>query len=698
MKKITFAALLLLSFFGFSQSGSELWLSYTKIENSDHRTQLAAAINAIVLASDSERSQLAAQELQQALESLLDKKIPILQQAQPIPGSIFLNIKSNDTALGKDGFIILRKEGKQRIEASNDLGLLYGAFAFARELQEIGAAPFEKREIPKVRYRMLNHWDNANGTVERGYAGASLWKWFELPYRLDPRYEQYARANAAIGINAVSLNNVNASSRFLTAEYLEKIKALADLFRPYGIQVFISVNFRSPRTLGGLTTSDPLDPDVRQWWKEKTAEIHRYIPDFGGFLVKANSEGEPGPQDYGRTHAEGANMLAAALENYPGIVIWRAFVYKADPNGDRFKEAYEQFKPLDGQFDEKVIVQVKNGPIDFMPREPFHPMFGAFKKTALAVEFQITQEYLGHSTHWVYLAPMFKECLDADTYATGKGATVGKVIDGSVYPTPISLMAGVANTGSDANFTGHPMAQSNWYAFGRLAWDHTLSAVQLAKEWTAISLSQKKEVIQKISTLMLNSHATYVNYTYPLGLHHMMGEGHHFGPQPWLDKSQRPDWTSTYYHRAAASGIGFDRTGKMSNALSLYAPEVQNTWKDPQQCDLNYLLWFHHLPWDYPLSTGRMLWEELMHRYYQGVEEVEQMRLAWAQLEEEIEEETFNNVATRLQIQKREALWWRDSGYLYFKTFSNMPLPEGLTPPTRSLEEVKALEKIYHLR
>ncbi|WP_304237689.1 alpha-glucuronidase family glycosyl hydrolase [Jiulongibacter sediminis] len=696
MKLLSALVLSLISFVSLADDGSRLWLKYDFIQDEAYRKSVQKAFRQIVVLDQTETTQVAAEELQKAFSGFTGKSISITTSAAE--KSIVLKIGSVPRILNNEGFIISSTSKGAEIISPTDKGLLYGAFALIRRIQTGQSLDFELAESPKVQVRMLNHWDNANGTVERGYAGSSIWKWFELPYRIDPRYIEYARANASIGINAASINNVNASSRFLTAEYLEKIKAVADVLRPYGIKVFISVNFRSPRTLGGLETSDPLDPGVRQWWKHKTEEIHRYIPDFGGYLVKANSEGEPGPQDYGRTHADGANMLAEALKGHDGIVIWRAFVYKADPNGDRFKEAYDQFKPLDGTFDEKVIVQVKNGPIDFMPREPFHPMFGAFPETPLAMEFQITQEYLGHSTHLTYLAPMFEEVLDADTYAKGEGSTVGKVIDGSLHNYPITVMAGVANTGSDANWTGHPFGQSNWYAFGRIAWDHTLSSEQIAEEWTKMTLTKKPEAIKNVVDLMMKSHPTYVKYTYPLGLAHMMGEGHHYGPQPWLEKSGRPDWTSVYYHRAAKDGIGFDRTGGMSDALSLYSPDVQKAWGDPQTMDLNYLLWFHHLDWDYELPTGKTVWNELMTRYYQGVDEVEELQKRWNSLEPYIDQETFENVKGRLAIQHKEALWWRDSCYLYFKQFLEKPLPVGLEEPKRTLEDVKELEHIYHLR
>lgn len=689
--------MLFISSLAFADDGSRLWLNYVLIKEAKQREGYGPFTKFIAVSSEGQTLKIASNELQMGLQGLLGKKITIVKTATASGGIVLSVNKSADVS--EEGYKIYTEKGNIVISSNTETGVLYGTFELLRAMQTgKSLANISITENPKVKIRMLNHWDNANGTVERGYAGSSMWKWNELPYRIDPRYVMYARANASIGINATSINNVNASSRFLTAEYLEKIKAVADVLRPYGIKVFISVNFRSPRTLGGLKTSDPLDPEVRKWWNDKTKEIHQYIPDFGGYLVKANSEGEPGPQDYGRTHADGANMLAEAMRPFSGIVIWRAFVYNADPNGDRFKEGYAQFKPLDGAFDPKVIVQVKNGPIDFMPREPFHPMFGAFPKTPLGMEFQITQEYLGQSTHLTYLAPMFKECLDTDTYAKGQGSTVAKVIDGSLYNASNSLMAGVANTGSDDNWCGHPFNQSNWYAFGRLAWDHTLSSEQIASEWIQMTLTRSKPAEQKINDIMMRSHPIYVSYTYPLGTAHMMGESHHYGPEPWLAKSARPDWTSVYYHRADSVGLGFDRTGKLSNALQLYSPEVQKKWGNPDQCPLDYLLWFHHVPWGKKLSTGRSLWDELCVRYYDGVVQVGNLQKTWESTKTAIDPEIFENVKGRLKIQEKEALWWRDACVLYFGEYSKMPIPKPLTPPQRTLNEVKKLVEIYHLR
>ena len=685
-----------------ADDGYRLWLKYDLISNPALRKEYASIARFITCSENDPVSKTACLELQAGLQGLLGKPVPV-QSSGFKPGTIELVLLPKGApdadTLGKDGFKIQSGRGRTAILAAHPSGLLYGAFEFLRYLQTEGK-PGELSGVrrPRVQLRMLNHWDNPLGTIERGYAGASLWKWYELPETIDPRYRDYARANASIGINAVVLNNVNASARFLTPEYLPKVKALADVLRPYGIKVFLSINFASPKILGKLKTSDPLDPQVRAWWQEKVREVYSYIPDFGGFLVKANSEGEPGPQEHGRTHADGANMLAEAFRPHGGLVIWRAFVYGPDPKGDRFKEAYQEFKPLDGQFAPNVIVQVKNGPIDFQPREPFHPLFGAMPKTPLAMEFQITQEYLGFSTNLVFLAPLFKECLDSDTYARGKGSTVARVIDGSVHDYPVTVMAGVANTGSDRNWTGHSMSQANWYAFGRLAWDHQLSSARIAEEWARMTLTQDPSAVATIKDILLGSRETYVRFTTPMGLHHIMGQGIHFGPEPWLARSARPDWTSIYYHRADTVGLGFDRTPQGSNALSLYAPETQQPWSDPNSCALPYLLWFHHVPWDKPLSSGRTLWDELCLQYYAGTDEVAAMQARWETVQPHVDPEWFADVRGRLAVQHREALHWRDACVLYFQTFSRKPLPPGLNPPKRTLEDMKRIVEIYQLR
>ena len=511
---------------------------------------------------------------------------------------ITLEIQKNKElrALGNDGYIIrASKDGNHlTITSSGEQGILYGTYHLLRlqatgQLSESTLKSLNVSEKPDYRIRVLNHWDNLDGTIERGYAGHSLWKWDELPSVVSPRYEAYARANASIGINATVINNVNASPKILSDDYLQKVKVLADIFRPYGLKIYLSINFSSPAALGGLSTSDPLDKEVIAWWKKKAKDIYSLIPDFGGFLVKANSEGQPGPCDYGRTHAEGANMLADLLKPYRGILMWRAFVY-SPTDSDRAKQAYLEFEPLDGKFRDNVIVQIKNGPIDFQPREPFSPLFGAMKKTPVMPEFQITQEYLGFSNHLVFLAPMWKECLDSDTYVQGAGSTIARVTDGSLFPHSLTAIAGVTNIGDDINWCGHPFAQANWYAFGRLAWKHSLSSEQIGEEWlrqtflpvalqpyndsvNEISPKERQQLHSQLSLLnsqlLQESREAVVDYMMPLGLHHIFAWGHHYGPEPWCDiPGARPDWMPSYYHRADDGGIGFDRSSKGSNATA----------------------------------------------------------------------------------------------------------------------------------
>ncbi|OIN58231.1 alpha-glucuronidase [Arsenicibacter rosenii] len=681
-----------------ADDGYRLWLKYDLIKDAGLRTAYASQAGFIQVTGRSGILASAAGELQAGLQGLLGKPVPVVSSGSKT-GGIVLTVSQAVALPNAEGYQLTQQGGNVVISAKTEAGVLYGAFALLRHLQtRQPLRNLPQSSSPKVRYRMLNHWDNVNGTIERGYAGGTLWKWYELPETVDPRYRDYARANASLGINGSVLNNVNASARFMTAEYLQKVAAIANVFRAYGIRVYLSVYFPAPKVVGGLKTSDPLDPQVKAWWTDKVAEIYKLIPDFGGFLVKANSEGEPGPQDYGRTHADGANMLAEALGDHDGIVLWRSFVYKADPKGDRFKAAYEEFKPLDGQFHKKVIVQVKNGPIDFQVREPFSPLFGAMDRTPLAMEFQITQEYLGFATHSVFEAPLFKECLDSDTWQKGKGSTVAKVIDGSVGNYTLSAMAGVANTGSDRNWTGNPMGQANWYAFGRLTWDHTLASETLAREWVNMTLTTEPKAAQAITDMMLRSREIYVDYTNPLGLHHIMGYGIHYGPEPWLDRAPRPDWRHTYYHRADSIGVGFDRTASGSNALSQYKPEVQAQWNNPESCPLPYLLWFHHVAWTKKLPTGRTLWDEICTRYYTGADAVGWMQQQWAQAKPAIDPELYADVAGRLATQHREAIWWRDACVLYFQTFAKRPIPAPFRQPDRTLEDVKRLVDIYQMR
>ncbi|WP_373824831.1 alpha-glucuronidase [Bacteroides heparinolyticus] len=577
-----------------------------------------------------------------------------------------------DKALAADGFKIVCSEGKIRVISPTGTGLLYAAYHLLR-LQESGQAIASTTENPAYTLRILNHWDNTDRTVERGYAGESLWDWEKLPHTLSESYKDYARANASIGINGTVLNNVNASPGILSAEYLNKVKALADVFRPYGIRVYLSVNFASPMVLDSLPTADPLDKRVIRWWKKKAGEIYGLIPDFGGFLVKANSEGQPGPCDFGRTHADGANMLADALKPHKGIVMWRAFVYSPS-DADRAKQAYLEFKPLDGNFRSNVIVQVKNGPVDFQPREPYSPLFGAMRHTPLMVEFQITQEYLGHSNHLVYLAPMWKEFF------------------GLVPPSTLKAVAGVSNIGSDANWCGHPFAQANWYAFGRLAWNPSLSSEAIADEWLRQTFSKEKEFVEPIGRLMLRSHEAAVDYMMPLGLHHIFAWGHHYGPEPWCNvPGARPDWMPSYYHRAGANGIGFDRSHTGSHATAQYPDSLCRLYDDPSTCPEQYLLWFHHLPWNHRMKSGRTLWDELCHRYDSGVQQVREFQKTWDRVESLIDAERFRDVQSRLKTQLRDAVWWKDACLLYFQEFSKLPIPYGIERPIHELEELKKI-------
>ncbi|MDQ1771058.1 alpha-glucuronidase family glycosyl hydrolase [Labilibaculum euxinus] len=609
--------------------------------------------------------------------------------------------KEELSVLGNDGYII-RTVGNNVtiIIANTDLGALYGTYHYLRYLQTENThkANFDIVEVPSYQRRILNHWDNLDGTVERGYAGHSIWQWEDLPEKISPRYVEYAKANASIGINGTVLNNVNAKPDILKLEYLEKVKVLANTFRPYGIKVYLSINFSSPSALGGLENSDPLKEEVQNWWKEKANEIYSLIPDFGGFLVKANSEGLPGPQDFGRTHADGANMLADALKPHGGIVMWRAFVYNSNGN-DRAKQAYDEFKPLDGKFRKNVILQVKNGPVDFQPREPFSPLFGALHQTTLMPELQITQEYLGFSDHLVYLGTLFKEFLNSDTYTNGRNSTVSRITDGSVYDDSITAIAGVANIGLDSNWCGHHFAQANWYAFGRLAWNHQLSARKIATEWLMQTFSHDPDFLNQMSGVMMESREAVVNYMTPLGLHHLMGWGHHYGPEPWCEISgARPDWLPTYYHKADSIGIGFNRSSSGSNAVSQYAEPLFSVYNDPALCPEELLLWFHHLPWNYELINGRDLWTELCYRYSMGVEQVKYFQCTWNSLQSKVDKNRFNDVQNKLAIQLKEAIWWRDACLLYFQTFSHRPIPSQLDQPKYKLEDLKKLKflKTHH--
>ncbi|MEY2932743.1 MAG: hypothetical protein RL033_3492, partial [Pseudomonadota bacterium] len=714
------------------EDGYELWLRYRPVTESGllerYRRQMSSLV---VLAAEGSAAgsatlQAAVAELQAGLTGLLGQSIPLSADAQQ-PGALVLGRLSSpglqdfpltrspsgqvDAAapqLGREGFAVLSSvvgPARTAILAATDIGVLYGVFQFLRLLQ-MGSEIADLRYLsaPRLGLRVLNHWDNLDRTVERGYAGFSLWDWQRLPDYLDPRYTAYARACASVGINGSVLTNVNANALVLTDAYLDKVAALARVFRPYGVKVYLTARFSSPIELDGLSTADPRDPDVRDWWRRRVDVIYRKIPDFGGLVVKANSEGQPGPQNYGRSHAEGANLLADALAEHGGVLMWRAFVYDHQVPVDRAKQAFDEFVPLDGSFRSNVLVQVKNGPIDFMPREPHHPLFGAMPKTPLLLELQLTQEYLGCATHLAYLAPMFKECLDTDTGAsagaapvtptTAIPATVAKVIDGTLHGHELTGMCAVTNIGNDRNWCGHPFAAANWYAFGRLCWDPGFSAEQLAEEWLCMTFSNESSFVESAAQIMLDSREAVVDYMTPLGLHHQMALSHHYGPGPWVSEG-RSDWTSVYYHRADAQGIGFNRSPSGSNAVAQYFEPLRSQYAKLETCPEPLLLWFHHVSWEHRLSSGRTLWDELCHRYQRGVDSVRQFQATWVTLAEWVDAARFAHVSDFLRIQEKEARWWRDACVQYFQTFSARPLPAGYEAAEKPLEELRALRHYY---
>lgn len=632
---------LILSLFIFSlalavsaEDGHQLWLRYQPVNKAK-----------VIAKKSSSTIEIAKQELEtyyngESVTLKLDAKMP------------------NDDGYRIDG---------TTITARRDVGLLYGAYALLRK-QETSAVGHQPSAIdeshPNYSLRLLNHWDNPNGTVERGFAGRSI---FLNP---DPeRMKQYARANASVGINGTVLNNVNAKPEALTTESLQKAKNIADQLRPYGIRVFLSINFASPIKVGGLKTADPLDVNVVRWWKDKVKEIYKLIPDFGGFLVKANSEGEPGPQDFGRSHADGANMLGKVLKPYKGIVMWRAFVYNPQ-SSDRANQAYEEFMPLDGQFADNVIIQIKNGPIDFQPREPYSPLFTSLQKTPMMVEFQITQEYLGAANHLVYLAPMWKEFFSF------------------VKPASLKAMAGVANIGDDTNWCGHHFAQSNWYAFGRLAWNPALTSEQIAEEWLKLTFSVNT-LHSQLLNVMLSSREACVNYMMPLGIHHIFAGTHHYGPEPWYaPRGLRADWTPPYYHKADSIGLGFDRTLTGSANVKQYPEALCREYNDINTCPENLLAWFHHVPWDHKMKSGRTFWDELCHKYDEGVREARHFLVVWDAMQPYVDSQRFQEVQRKLRIQARDAEWWRDACLLYFQTFSHRPIPQDMEHPMHNLDEM----------
>jgi len=690
-----------------AQKDYKLWLQYNKVDNANLKTEYLSNIQEIVCLGKSETAKIAFTELQSGLDKMLEKKFEnkstitgdhnlIMGPKELLTPEIQKEIGNFDQ-INDEGFVIksisIKNKKQLIITGKTDIGVLYGVYSFLRLMQTNKSIQnLNITDSPKTNIRILNHWDNLDRTVERGYAGFSLWNWQKLPDFIDQRYIDYARANASIGINGTVLTNVNANALILTPQYLEKVEALANLFRPYGIKVYLTARFSAPIEIGGLKTADPKDTQVINWWKNKAKEIYKRIPDFGGFLVKANSEGQPGPQNYKRDHVDGANMLADAVAPFGGVIMWRAFVYSEHDANDRAKQAYAEFVPYDGKFKDNVIVQVKNGAIDFQPREPFHPMFGAMPKTPLMMEFQITQEYLGFSTHLVFLPKLFQEVLESDTYQKGKGTTVAKVIDGSLNKTKLTGIAGVSNIGNDLNWTGHPFAQANWYGFGRLAWNPYLDSGTIADEWLRCTFSNDESFIKPVAKMMMDSREAVVNYMTPLGLHHIMDTGHHYGPGPWVSNLSRPEWNPVYYHKADKNGIGFDRSKTGTNATAQYAPDVEKIFDNLETCPEKDLLWFHHVSWDYKLKNGQTLWNGLALKYQEGVNQVAAMHNVWNKTQQYVDEERFKEVQMLLEIQHKEAKWWRDACLLYFQQYSKKELPLGVEKPTQSLDYFKSLK------
>ncbi len=581
-------------------------------------------------------------------------------------------LAGSNIPISDDGFCITRKGNTITLMARTDVGLLYGAYELIRR-QETGRKIERDVTIidnPKYQFRVLDHWDNMNGTIERGFAGRSIFfKDGKVEFNKDI-IKEYARANASVGINMAVINNVNASPKVLDEKILFHIADIADILRLYGIRLCLSVNFASPMNLDSMKTADPLDPEVREWWKEKVMQIYKLIPDFGGFLVKANSEGQPGPMDFGRTHVDGANMLAEVLKPYGGIVMWRAFVY-AQNSPDRANQACEEFMPLDGQFMNNVIVQIKNGPIDFQPREPVSPLFFGLKQTRMMPEFQITQEYTGESIHTCFLAPMWREFFDdIEKYSDQRSKR------------HFTAIAGVANIGNSVNWCGSDMAQANWYAFGRLAWNPDLTSEQIAQEWLQQTFSKADKFVRPMTDMLCQTHEAVVNYMMPLGLHHIFAGGHHYGPEPWYyQPGMREDWLPRYYHKADSIGLGFNRTKTGSDNVSQYPQKLADIYNNIETCPEKFLLYFHHVPWS-------SVWERLCHRYDMGISQAEGFEKTWQSVEKYIDMERYQRQLKKFQRQALDAWWWRDACLLYFQQFSKMPLPQDCPEPRHKLDDL----------
>jgi alpha-glucuronidase len=676
-----------------AENGYNLWLRYVAIPDTVLRNQYRTSAAQIVVQGSSATLTAVSNELKRGFDGLLAMNIP-LSTSITMDGAVVAGTAQSSSIISglglslnadKEAYRILTTtiSGKRTIvvASSGETGVLYGVFHLLRLMQtDKSISVIDISESPKIKRRLLNHWDNISGSIERGYAGNSLWNWGQLPGTVSSRYQDYARACASIGINGAVLNNVNNSSngQILSTAYISKISALAGVFRPYGIKVYVSAYFNAPQELGGLSTSDPLNAQVISWWAAKANEIYTAIPDFGGFLVKANSEGQPGPKTYGRTHAQGANCLADALAPHNGVVIWRAFVYDDAIDTDRMKRAYKEFKALDGQFRRNVIIQAKNGPFDFQPREPIHPLFGGLANTPVGMEFQITLEYLGQSVHLVYMGPYWKEVLDFDTYAAGAGSTVGKVVDGTVYADTETCIAGVANTGSDSTWCGHHFLQANWFAYGRLAWNHDLSSDSIADDWARMTWGNSPSVVSTVTAMMAGSREACVNYMTPLGLCGIFNHTTHYGPDPsWSGDATHADWNSVYWHKADAAGVGFDRTSATgSNFTGQYFPTVRDRFNNIATTPPEYLAAFHHVSWSYIIpSTGRTFWNELCYRYCIGCQYVAALITEWNSLAGQIDAARFAAVSAKLTAHQTNANSWRTTCTAYFQGFSKMTVP-----------------------
>ena len=668
----------------YADDGYRLWMRYDPIPDSARLSQCRNTFTALLIATGSPAEEEIKNELINGIGGLTKATIPLVNSVDR-DGILVVGTPQNSPliaslpwakeidALGPEGYsirsIIMNGHAVTVIASTGKLGVLYGSFDLLRRIQTgLSVTDLAINEQPKLKLRLLNHWDNLNGKIPNGYSGKSIWTWSPAPLD-ENRVRDYARANASIGINGAVLNDVNANKLYLDAKNLKRVAEIANILRPYGIRVYLSAKFSAPVVLGGLNTADPLDPNVIAYWKKKTDEIYALIPDFGGFLVKANSEGQPGPLTYGRTHADGANLLGSALAPHGGIVMWRTFVYdKRSPGreGDRAAQAYDQLHGYDGQFAPNVMLQVKNGPIDFQPREPFNPLFGAMPKTPLMGEVQIAQEYTGEAKMLVYLGTLWKEFLQADTFTQGPGSTVAKILEGKLSPQKLTGIAGVANVSDVRNWCEHPFAQANWYAFGRLAWNPGLGAEDIAQEWVQMTFPSNPATERKIVEIMMRSREALVSYETPLGLTHLMGQPSHYVPKP----SSR-----LLYHCADGIGLGFDRTLTGSKGVDCYQPGARDLFANLKTCPENLLLWFHHVPWDHRMASGKTMWNELCLQYQSGVDWVSDTRKAWDGLQGAMDPEQHRLVARLLAIQENDAKHWRNVCLTYFQTFSKRPYP-----------------------